>query len=169
MKLLRPLTVLVILFVAGCAGPRTKWLTTQKPAPLPRDAHVDVYVGTVEPPFQPIAIIETDAVAVETEQARDAQLEVLRKKARKVGANAIQNVEILKKRVKGMTPDEKVPFTAWKQGSYNLFFMRGTAIKVADRPARTLNDVEPNEGWAVDKLPVPPPLPPDKTATSRTE
>lgn len=165
MNLLRPMAVLMVLVVASCAGPRTKWLIPEHPAPLPPNAHVDVYVGTIEPPFQSIAIVETDAVAVETDQARDAQLEELRKKARAVGANAIQNVEILKKRIKGMTPDEKVPFKAWKQGRYNLFFMRGTAIKVADRPARTLNDVEPNEGWAVSKLPIPPLLPPEKTGT----
>lgn len=163
------MAVLMVLIAASCAGPRTKWLITDQPAPLPPNAHVDVYVGTIEPPFQPIAIIETDAVAVETDQARDAQIEELRRKARRVGANAIQNVEILKKRIKGMTPDEKVPFRAWKQGQYNLFFMRGMAIKVAERAPRTLNDVEPNEGWAVSKLPVPPSLPPEKTGTAKTD
>ncbi len=125
MKLLRPLAVLIVLVAAACAGPRTKWLTEEHPAPLPPGTHVDVYVGTLSPPFQPIAIIETDAVAEETDATRDAQLEELRNKARRVGANAIQNVEILKKRIKGMTPDEKVPFKAWKQGQYNLYFMRG--------------------------------------------
>jgi hypothetical protein len=125
------------LVAAACAGPRTKWLTEEHPAPLPPGTHVDVYVGTLSPPFQPIAIIETDAVAEETDATRDAQLEELRNKARRVGANAIQNVEILKKRIKGMTPDEKVPFKAWKQGQYNLIFMRGMAIKIAERAPRT--------------------------------
>ncbi|MCE5230914.1 hypothetical protein LLG95_15155 [bacterium] len=154
------LVLSILMFLAAaCAGPRTKWLVTEHPAPLPPNTKVDVYVGTIDPPYQQIAWIETGAVAQETDQARVDQLEELRTKAREVGANAIQDVKILQKRVKSMTPDERVPFKAWQQGRYNLYFMRGMAIKVGERPGKTMSDVEPLEGWAVTKLPVPPPLP----------
>lgn len=159
------LTLLILLaaIASSCAGPRTKWFVQQPPEPLPAGARVDVYVGMIDPPYQPIAIIETRPQAYAADPARNEQIkqdqyEELCARARGVGANAIQNVQILAQHVKGMTPDERTPFKSWQQGRYNRYFMRGMAIKAPERQGQTLSDAEPVEGWAVSKLPVPPPL-----------
>src|SRR5690606_12776147 len=99
------LPLLVVL--GGCGGARMQRLTTERFAPLPAHAPVDLYVGQVAPPFVEIAIIETPASHYSDEEMRLQQIEELKKRARRLGANAIQDVRILTKEIKGFTLDER--------------------------------------------------------------
>lgn len=150
--------------LTACGGPRVKMLTNERPRPLEPNARVDVYLGEIKPPFQEVAIIETDANSYVDNEVKKRQLEQLKARARKLGANAVQNVKILSKRIKGYTIDERVPFTAWQQGQYELYFMRGTAIRVPESEPSTLVEARPAEGWIVEKMAPPPRLEPTPPA-----
>ncbi len=146
------------MLVVGCGGPRLRWLTEQRPAPLPDHIPVEVYVGSIQPAPDRIAIIETSATPHADETSRRAQLEELKQRARRVGANAIEDVRILTKEIQGFTLDERTPFFSWRQGRYPLYFMRGTAIVIEELEPADLDDLSPPEGWMVDRQPVPPRL-----------
>ncbi|MCL5271315.1 MAG: hypothetical protein M1457_12375 [bacterium] len=143
---------LAMLIVAGCGGARMKHLSDQQYARLAADDKVDVYVGSLDLPSQPVAVIESDAYAYVDDAVRQRQIDQLKSRARALGANTIQDVRILAKHVRGYTADERVPFAAWKQGQYELYFMRGTACRVAEVEPRRFDDLEPKGGWMVDKL-----------------
>lgn len=153
------LIMAALLLAAGCGGVRMKWLTEERPAPLPDHAPVEIYVGRIEPSPIQIAIIETTASPYNDEQARREQLEQLRRRARRVGANAVQDTRILAKDVRGFTLDERTPFFSWRQGRYALYFMRGTAVVTDPAEPFNLEEIEPPEGWLVDALPMPRRLP----------
>jgi hypothetical protein len=148
-------TILILILGIGCAGPRTKMLAPQPLKRLDADARVDVYVGTIQTPHQDVAIIESDAFAYVDDPIKLKQLDQLRLKARRRGANAIQDVQILTKRVRGYMADERVPFASMKQGFYELYFMRGTAIHVDEKEPASVDELRPKDGWIVEKLPVP--------------
>ena len=154
--------VMVLLAAAtlvACAlGPRGKRLSDRKFRPLEAEATVDVYIGQVAVPHEEIAIIETDASPYVDDAVRQRQLDQLREKARRLGANAIQSVRILAKHVRGYTPDERVPFTAWEQGQYELYFMRAVAVHMAEIEPSTLAEVAPRTGWLVQGMTPPPRL-----------
>jgi hypothetical protein len=158
-KSLLPLSALcAALLSVACAGPRMKSLT-DKPLPARHPGErVDVYVGKLEPPFEPVAIVDSDAYPYVTDEVKERQIEQLQARARGLGANTLHEVRILTKQVKGFTPDEKVPFASWKQGSYDLYFMRATAILRRPSEPSTLDEARPDEGWAVDRLSAPPTL-----------
>ena len=148
----RPMGILLAGLVAACGGPRMLRIAEEPLAPLPPETPVAIYVGEVEPVVREVAIIESDRAVYEDEATRLKQIEQLRAKARALGANAIQEVEILPVQVRGFTPDERTPFKSWKQGEYSLFFMRGKAIVVEEQEPVVLEDVEPAGGWLVETL-----------------
>src|SRR5258708_1904608 len=80
------------LFVAGCGGPRMKMISDQHPKPLDDETHVDIYINEVKAPHQEIAIIESTAYEYVDDQTKAKQLEELRRKARRLGANVVQDV-----------------------------------------------------------------------------
>lgn len=142
----------------ACGGPQMKLLTEQPLRPLDRNAKIEIFIGEIKPPYQEVAIIESDAYSFVDNEKKKLQVDQLREKARGLGANAVQNVHILTKRVKGYTIDERVPFTAWQQGEYELYLMRGTAIRVPESEPTTVEEARPLDGWAIDKLAPPPRL-----------
>lgn len=116
------------LALSACSGPRMKSLTTADYDRRPSIYPIEVFTNEVSQPYREIAIIETSAYADDTDESRILQLEELRKKARTLGADAVQDVRVLTKRVKGFTADERTPFPSVRQGEYPTYFMRGTAI-----------------------------------------
>ncbi|HOE94946.1 MAG TPA: hypothetical protein PK847_00030 [Candidatus Sumerlaeota bacterium] len=146
------------LILAGCAGPRMKRLSDERYPPEHPDTEIGVYIGELDRELDEIAIIESDAYAFVDDEIKRRQIEQLQAKARKLGANAVQDVRILAKVIKGFIADEAVPFTAWKQGEYELFFMRGVAVRAADVEPADFAELNPRGGWVVDALPVPPRL-----------
>lgn len=155
----------LMFLAAGCGGPQVKRLSEERLKALARDARVDVYVGEVKVPHKDVALIESNTSTFVDDGVKLEQIEQLRKSARRLGANSIQNVHILTKHVRGATIDEFVPFAAWQQGQYELYFMRGEAIFVPEAQATSagvapssLDQPKPKEGWAVDQLAAPVPL-----------
>ena len=59
-------------------------------------------------------------------------MEELRRSARWLGANGIENLRVETAEAQGMVADPRVPFTAWKQGEFELHFVRGTAVRYLD-------------------------------------
>ncbi|NUP91030.1 MAG: heavy metal-binding domain-containing protein [Candidatus Sumerlaeia bacterium] len=95
----------------------------------PEGAQVDLWVGETSRPNIPIAVISSRRTAERSREAREAQIEELRERARRMGADAIENVRVETAEVRGFVGDPMVPFTAWKQGEFELYFVRGTAIR----------------------------------------
>jgi hypothetical protein len=120
---------------------------------LPADERVDVYVGEIEPPFTEVAIIDSEAFPYVDDAIKLRMIDDLKRRARRLGANTLHEARILAKDINGFTVDEKVPFTAWKQGAYSLYFMRATALRAPRTEPASLAEATPEGGWAVDGLP----------------
>lgn len=114
--------------LAGCGGPRTFMVGDETFKRRPPVYPVDVYVGEVVETNRKIAIVESTAYPADDEPTRLKQIEEMKSRARVLGADAIEDLRVLTKRVRGFTVDERTPFLAWKQGEFPLYFMRGTAI-----------------------------------------
>lgn len=142
----------------GCGGPQTKMLLDQPLPPLKPDAKVDVYVGDVATTHTEVAFIESNAYAYVDDPIKLKQLDQLRRKAREVGANAVQDVHILTKTVRGYVADEKVPFPSLQQGEYSLYFMRGKAIRIPSAETGSLEALRPRGGWVIEGKTPPPRL-----------
>jgi hypothetical protein len=155
--LLLPLA-LILLPLLACGGPRARLLTDSPRRPFDPQERVDLYIGQLEPPFEEVAVIDSDAYPEVTDEIKQRQIEQLQARARQRGANTLHEVRILAKQVKGFTPDEKTPFASWKQGRYELYFMRATAIVRPHAEPASMEEVRPAGGWAVDGLSPPPRL-----------
>lgn len=152
--------ILCTALFAACTGPRTHRFDAAVHAPLDPDEPVDLYIGELSGPHEALAVIETDAASYVDDTVKQRQMDQLRAKARRLGANAVYDVQILPKRVKGFTVDERTPFPSWRQGRYELYFMRGTAVSVAGQEPGSFDELEPRGGWATDHHPIPPALSP---------
>jgi hypothetical protein len=157
--------LLPTLLLCGCAGPRMMRMEGADYKPLDSRAPVDVYVGQLDPPYAEIAVIDSEAFAFIDDAAKQRQIEELQARARQLGANALQDVRILGKDVRGFTTDEQTPFTSWKQGEYTLYFMRAMAVRVPEREPASIHQLNPIGGWVVDRYAPPPRL---GSATSAT-
>ena len=147
---------LAALVAVGCTGPRTKRLSKAKYEKVPKDQDIEVYVSDAG--GEKLAVIESDAFAYVDEAVKRRQLDQLTAKARSLGGNAVEHVRILTKEVQGYTPDERVPFTAWKQGRYELYFMRAEATRRPELEPANLDEARPKGGWVVETLDQPRPL-----------
>ncbi len=129
-----PAVALAITLLASlaCHTPSLKRLTTTHFPPKPNSAPIDLYVGTVSQHHIEVAIIQSRSYASKDENTKARQLEELKRLARKLGADAVQEIRLLTKRAQGYVIDDRVPFPAWKQGKYNLYFLRGTAIRYTE-------------------------------------
>jgi len=109
------------------------WFGWDFPA-LPANAPVEIWVGETSRPKQLLAIISSSRTAERSRESREAQLEELRVRAREMGAHAIENIRVETAEVNGVVADPRVPFTAFKQGEFDLYFFRGTAVRYLDAP-----------------------------------
>jgi hypothetical protein len=96
--------------------------------PRPATAEVELWVGETDLPKIPIAIISSSRTAERSAEAREAQVEELRQRARDLGAHAVENLRVETAEVNGIVADPRTPFTAFKQGEFDLHFVRGTAV-----------------------------------------
>ncbi len=104
------------------------YLTDARFPPRFPDADVELWVGETSRPRVPIAIISSSRRADRSREGREAQIEELRDHARRLGAHAIENLRVETAEVDGFVADPRVPFTAFKQGEFELHFIRGTAV-----------------------------------------
>jgi hypothetical protein len=94
----------------------------------PSNYPIDIFVGRVIESHREIAIVDSTAYPTDDEATRVRQLDELRVRARKLGGDAIHDVRILTKNIKGYTIDERTPFPVLKQGEYPLYFVRGVVV-----------------------------------------
>lgn len=113
----------------GCAGPQVKMLTDNRYEPRPESFEVDLYQGGVQTPHQEIAKLDSLAVDELTTAAREVLVEDLRKRARKLGADAVTDVVLLTGSIRGWVRDPQTPFRSYKQGWGDRYFLRGTAVR----------------------------------------
>lgn len=140
----------------GCTGPRTKRLSKASYEKIPADQDIEIYVDDAG--GEKLAIVESDAFAYVDDEIKRKQLDQITGKARSLGGNAVERVRILTKQVQGYTPDERVPFTAWKQGRYELYFMRADVTRRQPYEPETIDEARPKGGWVVETLDKPYPL-----------
>jgi hypothetical protein len=115
---------------------------------------VRLYVNEVRRPHVKIAIVQSFSDPEPDAARKREMLESLTREARKVGADAVMNIRQLRNDVRGAVVDEAVPFRSYKQGRYDMFFLRGTAIRFVDEmPAETapslvapVEPVRPDQG-----------------------
>ena len=122
------LLLLVCALGGGCSRPRYM-LTEEKYPETPQDQEIKLYVNEVQRPHVKIAIIQSKLDSKKDADTKRAQLEDLTEQARKLGADAVVDVRQMNNKMRGFVVDEAVPFRAYRQGSYKLYFLRGTAIK----------------------------------------
>ena len=121
--------ILSVAIFTGCARPTMERLTGEEFDRKAKDASVDLYIGTYDGYYEPVAILNSISLPEKDNLAKDQQLEYLKKEARKLGADAIHEIRLLPREVRGYVQDENVPFRSWKQGVYYVYFLRGTAIR----------------------------------------
>ncbi len=120
--------LIAALFLSGCAGRQVYRLTDKKFPPKPPEAQIDLYLGKVSRPHIEIARIDSRSYESKDDATKQKQMEHLKKRARKLGADAVHDVQLLSKKVRGMESDPNTPFPSLRPGRYKLYFLRGTAI-----------------------------------------
>ncbi len=162
----RLLVLLIIAFsVTSCASRKVHRLTDQKFEPTPQNQEVKLFVNAVRRPHIQLAYIDSFYDSADDTEVLKRQLADIRKKARKLGADAIVNVRQLNSEVRGFTVDESVPFKSYEQGEYELTFVRGTAVKfVEENDERIPQEEIVMEDDAPESVPTDSGIPTIKTA-----
>jgi hypothetical protein len=125
----------LLLMVWGCGRPSMRMLAGVRFPPKDKHADIDLYVGTIQREHVAVAVINSISLPDDDEAARRRQMEDLKKRARRLGADAVHNIRSLKQKGRGYVPDKAVPFWAWRQGEYRAYLLRGTAIRYASNPS----------------------------------
>jgi hypothetical protein len=125
---------LACLLLPGCSSTRVHRLVPETyPAKSP-DYQVKLYINKVTRPHREIAFIDSRASTDRSEATQSEQLRQLQQKARSLGADAVHDIRSMTHKVRGVVADERVPFQAYKQGRYELFFLRGIALVYLPEP-----------------------------------
>jgi len=161
------LTIAASMGAAACGRTQVHSLTEQTFAPKSRPEDVRLFLGKLDRPSVAIAKIDSTLDQSDSVGAKRAMLADLRTRAAKLGADAVVDIRLLKEKRHGFMADPTVPFKAWQQGDYDLYFLRGTAVRfdVKDDEAvleweeqqagMTLEDkAAAPEGVDVDRIPV---------------
>lgn len=104
---------------------------------LPDSAEVELWDGDALSPGIEIAIISSTRVPEQSRETVEGLVEEMKDRARSLGANAITNIRMETVEIRGMVTDPRVPFTAFKQGEFELYFLRGTAFRYTDADGAT--------------------------------
>lgn len=124
--------VLAGMVLAGCSAQRVYPLTDRTFPPTPAGQEIKLYTNAIRRPHLKLAYVQSTSDVESSPESRVKQLEQLREQARALGADAVVEVRELKNKVRGAVPDEAVPFRAYRQGRYNLYFLRGTAVRFVE-------------------------------------
>ncbi len=129
-------TTLAVLALAtisgGCSNTRVHPITDQEFQPARNVEQVKMYLGVVDRPHVQLAFVNSFPDSDKTVAIKRDQLRDLQKRAADLGADAVMDVRLLTEKHRGMTVDPTVPFRAWKQGDFDLYFLRGVAIRFVD-------------------------------------
>lgn len=123
----------LIAGLIGCAAADYKLLTDEKFPAKPKNYEVELFLGEIDRPHKTIAIVQSKSYDNKFEATKSRQLDEVKETAAKLGADAVQKVRMLENKAKGFVADNQTPFSSWKQGKYNLYFIRGEAIVYTDK------------------------------------
>ena len=128
------LSILLALAVAlsACARPTVKRLTDERYPRKTASEEIELYIGGYDGAHEVIAELNSISLPEKDDLAKSRQIDYLKKRARELGADAIEDIRLLPREVRGYVLDENVPFRSWKQGVYYVYFLRGTAIRYVD-------------------------------------
>lgn len=126
--------LLAIAALAGCSTRKYYPLTEQKFDSTPDGQEVKLFVNEVQRPHIKIAHVESFSDRERDPETVRKQLEDLKRRSRDLGADAVVNVREYRNQVRGFVVDERVPFRAYRQGRFELYMLRGTAIRYVETP-----------------------------------
>ena len=127
-RLLFPLLLAALVF-AGCTSTKVYRLTEEQFPATQNPEDVRLFLGQVQRPHVRIAHVNSYLDRDKTVATKREQLEDLRRRAARLGAEAVVSVRLLREKHRGYELDPTVPFGALRQGQYDLYFLRGTAIR----------------------------------------
>lgn len=135
----RTIAIAILLsgvLAAACSGPRIHWRADVRPAPRPASAEVEVFVGLLDRPHRTVAVVESGRYDTRDDATKERMIEDLKAMARRAGADAVDGVQLLAVRKRGMVRDERVPLPgAVHQAEYEKYFLRGEAVVYEDDAA----------------------------------
>jgi hypothetical protein len=127
--------------------------------PNPDPASIRLFTGILNAEHEEIAYIQTPSEDNKRVATRREMIADLQKRAAKVGADVIMDVQLLTEDHHGVTLNRATPIRTPRQGEYKRYFMRGVAI-------RLLEDLDENVGKpiaqtdeAMEAIPVVQPAP----------
>ncbi len=137
MKSRNPLILVVMCLVAGmllggCNTASVQRLAMDQYPAKSQDAPMEMFVGTIARAHKPIAILNSKSYRDQSEANKAEMLSSLRNMARKIGADAVIEIQMLPKRYEGMVADSMTPFPSWTPGNHYGCFMRGKAVVYED-------------------------------------
>lgn len=136
------LLTLLAVVLSGCSNRRYYYLATEDFPPTPADQEVRLYVNPLVRPHIEVAYVHSFMDTETDSETRRRQLQQMSETARSLGADAIMDIRQMTGEVRGMVIDEAVPFRAYRQGSYPLYFLRGTAVRFVEEEDEELEPIE---------------------------
>jgi hypothetical protein len=122
--------LLTMALLCACGRPHVQRIGNAQFVPRTRTAPVEVLENTLNRAYEPVALVDSNQYRADDPTSKTAMTEDLRKRARKVGADAVHKVRILEVSKRGAVHDPLVPIPgAWVQGTYTEHFMRGEAVR----------------------------------------
>ncbi|MBN1517862.1 hypothetical protein JXA32_14955 [Candidatus Sumerlaeota bacterium] len=115
--------------LTGCARPGRALLTHKEYPSKSKSAPIDVYIGRYPGERIPLAVVNSVSLPEKDTIAKANMVENLRKQARKLGGDAVEDIRLLPREVRSYVTDENTPFRSWRQGTSYTYLLRGTVIR----------------------------------------
>ena len=100
--LLAAIALIALYGIVGCKSPRIH-REDNKPrlARKSADAPIDAFVGKLSRPYEKIAVVDSERYKSNDKESKLRMIEDLKKRARQVGADAVQNLQVLNVQIQG--------------------------------------------------------------------
>lgn len=135
--------LLVAALLGGCARHAVDHVMIGRLDKKPKDATIDVYIGEYPGPFEVVANIDSPGKPNYTAEDKAKQIEFMKKRARKLGADAVHLLRVLPEENRNYVRDELVPFPAIRQEDFYHYILRGQLIVYTDTPIDFDNPRDP--------------------------
>jgi len=130
-SLILTLALAVLVVASGsCTIKRTFVIGQTHPA-NPNPSAIRTYIGELDTPHSEIAYVHSYSSDNKRVATRREQLVDLQKRAAKVGADAIMDVQLLAEEHRGVTLNRTTPLRTPRQGEFQRYFLRGTAVRLS--------------------------------------
>jgi hypothetical protein len=144
-SLLLTISLAVLVVASGsCTIKRTFVIGQTHPA-NPDPSSIRVFIGELNTDHSEIAYVHSFTSDNKRVATRREQMVDLQRRAAKVGADAIMDVQLLAEDHRGVTLNRTTPLRTPRQGEFQRFFLRGTAVRIAPGETIELPTEEPPE------------------------